>query len=184
MIESENRRSLLKKGAVAASAAIVGTGGFVGNMLSGTSPAAEDMKATSLPELPPKPLGDVVAKLFPGFVQTEVRTSGATIPVLHKGDGPPVLLLHGYPESRVTWHKVAPRLAEQFSVYVPDLPEIATSITRSGQWRWTRSRQCVILGTSSSLWVLTIGVLASPIGCASTFPRVSKRFVSWILLQR
>ena len=79
------------------------------------------MKAISLPELPPKPSKDVAAKLFPGFVQTEVCTSGATIHVFHKGDGPPVLLLHGYPESHVTWHKVAPRLAERFSVYVPDL---------------------------------------------------------------
>jgi haloacetate dehalogenase len=78
-------------------------------------------KPISLPELPPKPSKDVTAKLFPGFVETEVRTSGATIPVLHKGDGPPVLLLHGYPESHVTWHKVAPRLAERFSVYIPDL---------------------------------------------------------------
>jgi haloacetate dehalogenase len=79
------------------------------------------MKPTSLPELPPKPSKDVAAKLFPGFVQTEVRTSGATIPVFYKGDGPPVLLLHGFPESHVTWHKVAPSLAEHFSVYVPDL---------------------------------------------------------------
>jgi haloacetate dehalogenase len=78
-------------------------------------------KPISLPGLPPKPSKDVTAKLFPGFVETEVRTSGATIPVLHKGDGPPVLLLHGYPENRFTWHKVAPRLAERFSVYVPDL---------------------------------------------------------------
>ena len=80
-----------------------------------------DVRAISLPELPPKPSGDVAAKFFPGFVQTEVRTSGATIPVFHKGDGPPLLLLHGYPETHVTWHKVAPRLAERFSVYVPDL---------------------------------------------------------------
>jgi len=80
-----------------------------------------DMKAISLPELPPKPSNDIAAKLFPGFMQTEVRTSGATIPVFHKGDGPPVLLLHRYPETHVTWHKVAPRLAERLSVYVPDL---------------------------------------------------------------
>lgn len=79
------------------------------------------MKPVSLPELPPKPSKDVAEKLFPEFEQTEVRTSGATIPILHKGDGPPVLLLHGYPETHVTWHKVAPKLAEQFSVYVPDL---------------------------------------------------------------
>jgi haloacetate dehalogenase len=45
------------------------------------------------------PSEDVAAKLFPGFLQTEVRTSGATIPVVHKGDGPPVLLLHGFPEA-------------------------------------------------------------------------------------
>src|SRR6266404_1600721 len=60
-------------------------------------------KSISLPELPPKPPNDIAAKLFPGFVQTEVRTSGASIPVLHKGDGPPLLLLHGYPETHVTW---------------------------------------------------------------------------------
>ena len=66
-----------------------------------------DMRAISLPELPAKPPEDVAAKLLPGFVRTEVRTSGATIPVFHKGDGPPVLLLHGFPESHVTWHKVA-----------------------------------------------------------------------------
>ena len=78
-------------------------------------------KPISLPELPPKPPKDLTSKLFPGFVQTEVRTSGASIPVLHKGDGPPVLLLHGYPETHVAWHKVAPRLAEWFSIYVPDL---------------------------------------------------------------
>jgi len=82
---------------------------------------AVTMKPISLPELPPKPSKDVAATLFPDFVQTEVRTSGATIPVFHKGDGPPLLLLHGYPETHATWHKVAPRLAERFSVYVPDL---------------------------------------------------------------
>src|SRR3984957_7234326 len=80
-----------------------------------------DMRAISLPELPPKPPEDVAVKLLPGFLHTEVRTSEATIPVFHKGDGPPLLLLHGYPETHVTWDLVAPRRAERFSVYVPDL---------------------------------------------------------------
>jgi haloacetate dehalogenase len=79
------------------------------------------MKAISLPEFPPKPSKEIASKLFPGFALTEVRTSGAVIPVFHKGDGPPLLLLHGFPESHVTWHKVAPLLAERFSVFVPDL---------------------------------------------------------------
>ena len=183
-----NRREMLR---LSLAAALMGTATNPNEAQATQTVAA---KPISLPELPPKPPKDIAPKLFPGFVQTEVRTSGASIPVLHKGDGPPVLLLHGFPETHVTWHKVAPRLAERFSVYVPDLrgygdssrrpTEIATSITRSAQWRWTRSRRCVILGTSSSLWAPTIGVLASPIGCVSTFPKTSQRFVSWTSLRR
>jgi haloacetate dehalogenase len=58
---------------------------------------------------------------FPGFSAEMVETSGTTIHVLRKGTGRPLLLLHGYPETHLTWHKVAPVLAEQFSVVVPDL---------------------------------------------------------------
>ena len=110
-----NRREMLR---LSLAAALIGTA-MNPNEVQATQTVAA--KPISLPELPPKPPKDIVPKLFPGFLQTEVRTSGASIPVLHKGDGPPVLLLHGYPETHVTWHKVAPRLAERFSVYVPDL---------------------------------------------------------------
>jgi haloacetate dehalogenase len=58
---------------------------------------------------------------FRGFLAELVETSAATIDVLQKGAGRPLLLLHGYPETHVTWHKVAPQLAERFSVFVPDL---------------------------------------------------------------
>lgn len=58
---------------------------------------------------------------FPGFSTETVETKGTTIHVLRKGAGRPLLLLHGYPETHLTWHKVAPQLAEQFSVVVPDL---------------------------------------------------------------
>jgi haloacetate dehalogenase len=58
---------------------------------------------------------------FPGFSAETVETSGTTIHVFRKGSGRPLLLLHGYPETHLTWHKVAPKLAEQFSVVVPDL---------------------------------------------------------------
>ncbi|MGD0119098.1 MAG: alpha/beta hydrolase, partial [Candidatus Binatus sp.] len=37
------------------------------------------------------------------------------------GSGPPLLLLHGYPQTHVIWHKVAPRLAERFTLVIPDL---------------------------------------------------------------
>jgi haloacetate dehalogenase len=59
--------------------------------------------------------------LFPGFQRRRVRTSGATINLVHGGKGPPVLLLHGYPETHAMWHKVAPALARDYTVVCPDL---------------------------------------------------------------
>ena len=71
------------------------------------------------------------AALFPGFRQSFVTTPGLTIngtPVpgasintLVGGKGPPLLLLHGHPETHVAWHKVAGRLAERFTVVLTDL---------------------------------------------------------------
>jgi haloacetate dehalogenase len=58
---------------------------------------------------------------FPGFTQRRVDTSGATINLVVGGSGPPLLLVHGYPQTHVMWRKVAPRLAEEFTVVVPDL---------------------------------------------------------------
>jgi len=58
---------------------------------------------------------------FPGFSATTVKTTGTTIHVLQKGVGRPVLLLHGYPETHLTWRKIAPDLATQFAVVIPDL---------------------------------------------------------------
>ncbi len=59
--------------------------------------------------------------LFPGFEKRRIRTSGATINLVTGGEGPPVLLLHGYPETHAMWHKAAPRLARDYTVVCPDL---------------------------------------------------------------
>ena len=59
--------------------------------------------------------------MFKGFSKVQIETSGTTINLVHGGSGPPVLLLHGYPQTHVMWHKVAPRLAERFSVVATDL---------------------------------------------------------------
>jgi haloacetate dehalogenase len=55
------------------------------------------------------------------FKQTRVPTSGAEINVKTAGQGPPLLLLHGYPQTHVMWHKIAPKLAERFTVVLTDL---------------------------------------------------------------
>ncbi len=59
--------------------------------------------------------------LLPGFVRRKVGASGATINLRIGGEGPPLLLLHGYPQTHVMWHKVAPQLARDYTVVCPDL---------------------------------------------------------------
>jgi haloacetate dehalogenase len=59
--------------------------------------------------------------LFPGFEPRRISTTGAEINLVVGGHGPPLLLLHGYPQTHAMWHKVAPRLAEHFTVVCADL---------------------------------------------------------------
>ena len=61
------------------------------------------------------------AELFPGFAPRRIRVSGAEINLVMRGDGPPLLLLHGYPQTHAMWHRIAPRLAQYFTVVCPDL---------------------------------------------------------------
>jgi len=62
-----------------------------------------------------------MADFFPRFAERRVTTSGAEINLVTGGSGPPLLLLHGYPQTHVMWHKVAPRLAQHFTLVIPDL---------------------------------------------------------------
>lgn len=59
--------------------------------------------------------------LFPGFELERIDTGEVTLRVRHGGSGPPVVLLHGHPRTHVTWHRVAPLLAERNTVVCPDL---------------------------------------------------------------
>ena len=59
--------------------------------------------------------------MFEGFKRTRIETTGVEINLVHGGSGPAVLLLHGYPQTHVMWHKVAPALADRFTVVAPDL---------------------------------------------------------------
>jgi haloacetate dehalogenase len=62
-----------------------------------------------------------MSTLFPDFERRRIRTSGATINLVIGGDGPPILLLHGYPQTHAMWHKVAPALARDYTVICADL---------------------------------------------------------------
>jgi haloacetate dehalogenase len=59
--------------------------------------------------------------MFEGFDTAEVETGETTIFVRRSGAGPPILLLHGFPQTHLMWHRVAPRLARNFTVVCADL---------------------------------------------------------------
>lgn len=59
--------------------------------------------------------------MFEGFRRLRIPTGEAEIDTVVKGSGPPVLLIHGYPQTKAIWHKIAPALAERFTVVATDL---------------------------------------------------------------
>jgi haloacetate dehalogenase len=65
--------------------------------------------------------------MFEGFETRRITVRGAELNLRVGGDGPPVLLLHGFPQTHLAWHRVAPVLAERFTLVVPDLPGYGAS---------------------------------------------------------
>src|SRR5687768_539286 len=61
------------------------------------------------------------ARFFPGFKPMTLQVTGATINAVMAGQGPPLLLLHGAPQSMISWRLVAPNLAKDHTVVVTDL---------------------------------------------------------------
>ena len=61
------------------------------------------------------------SKFFPGFKTFNFQTSGATIHGVIGGQGPPLLLLHGAPQSHISWRIVAPKLASEYTIVAADL---------------------------------------------------------------
>lgn len=59
--------------------------------------------------------------MFEGFELERIRAGSVEMRVRRGGHGPPLLLLHGHPQTHVMWHRIAPRLAADFSVVAPDL---------------------------------------------------------------
>jgi haloacetate dehalogenase len=79
--------------------------------------------------------------MFDGFETLDVDGDGARIHLRRAGSGPPLLLLHGYPQTHVMWHAVAPALAEDFTVVVADLRGYGASdkpATTADHWPYTK----------------------------------------------
>jgi haloacetate dehalogenase len=67
------------------------------------------------------------------FVPMQIKTTGASIHLKKGGSGYPLLLLHGYPQTHVMWHKIAPRLAGSFTVVLADLRGYGDSSKPAGE---------------------------------------------------
>ncbi len=65
--------------------------------------------------------------MFENFAERELETERGTIFARVGGSGPPLLLLHGYPQTHVMWHAAAARLAGRFTVVAADLPGYGAS---------------------------------------------------------
>src|SRR5689334_20890375 len=65
--------------------------------------------------------GNASGNFFPGFERLQLKTTGATINGVRAGSGPPLLLLHGWPQSLLEWRHVAPLLAQHYTVIATDL---------------------------------------------------------------
>ncbi|KPA04768.1 alpha/beta hydrolase [Pantoea agglomerans] len=89
--------------------------------------------------------------MFEGFTHTQIRLSEAVLNVRYGGNGPPVLLLHGHPRTHVTWSKVAPQLAESFTVVCPDLRGFGRSSkpadepNHAGSSKRAKAKDCIEL---------------------------------------
>jgi haloacetate dehalogenase len=60
-------------------------------------------------------------RFFPGFDAFRIDTAETAINGVMGGHGPPLLLLHGYPQTHLEWHRIAPALAQRFTVVATDL---------------------------------------------------------------
>lgn len=89
--------------------------------------------------------------MFEGFTHQEVTLSEAVLNVRYGGNGPPVLLLHGHPRTHATWSKVAPLLAQSFTVVCPDLrgfgrsSKPADSPDHAGSAKRAKAQDCIEL---------------------------------------
>jgi haloacetate dehalogenase len=93
-------------------------------------------------------------EMFEGFILDHVAVSNAVLRVRYGGNGSPVLLLHGHPRTHTTWHKVAPLLAENYSVICPDLrgfgesSKPADTDDHSGSSKRAKALDCIELMAS------------------------------------
>src|ERR1700729_3695095 len=115
------RRSTASNGPTASAAAISAGRRWRGKRRAGRVTPGRRF-ALSCKEMPKElPMSDL-ADLFPGYASEWINTTSGRIFARVGGKGPPLLLLHGFSQTHVQWHRVAPHLADKFTLIIADLP--------------------------------------------------------------
>ena len=134
------------------------------------------------------PCGDHATEelpMFAGFQLRHIAVSATDIALRLGGQGPPLLLLHGYPQTHAMWHRVAPALAAALHRGLPRPARLRRQRqaarradpppTASGPWRRTWSRSWPPSASSASWSPGTTAAAASRTACASTTPQRVER---------
>ncbi|MHB2267056.1 alpha/beta fold hydrolase [Aliihoeflea sp. PC F10.4] len=77
---------------------------------------------------------------FANFERLQVETDGVAFEGVTGGSGPALLLLHGYPQTHIAWRRIAPELAKNYRLVIPDLPGYGASRIFDIAERWTKRR--------------------------------------------
>ncbi|MFC9975003.1 alpha/beta fold hydrolase [Spirillospora sp. NPDC127200] len=109
------------------------------------------------------------ARFAAGFQHGSVKVEGGTLHYVRGGSGPPLLLVHGWPETWWAWHKVMPALARRHTVIAVDLPGLGDSTAPAGGYDKAttakRLREAV-----HKLGYRKIGILAHDLGVSIAHP--------------
>jgi haloacetate dehalogenase len=82
----------------------------------------------------------ITPAFFPGFQRLDTEANGVRFAGVIGGGGPPVLLLHGFPQTHIAWRKIAPDLSRSYTLVIPDLPGYGASRPEAIEPRWTKRR--------------------------------------------
>ncbi|MBV8216527.1 MAG: alpha/beta hydrolase [Verrucomicrobia bacterium] len=84
--------------------------------------------------------GTMAPPFFPLLRRLDAEVHGVRFAGVIGGSGPPLLLLHGYPQTHIAWRKIAPDLSRSYTLVIPDLPGYGASRLEAMQPRWTKRR--------------------------------------------
>lgn len=103
------------------------------------------------------------AERFGEFQHGRAETNGVELHYRRSGSGPPLVLLHGWPQHSLMWHAIVPPLSERFDVIAPDQRGAgASSITASGYDKTNMAKN--LAGLLDALEVETVDIAAYDLG--------------------